>query len=293
MPKRRPRWTVAEDDDYVEVEAVIRMPRGERLADSKKTEGWSRGFTPKSTGKGPEHVEIRLKDEDEDLGLGRGPAPQFSFINEDKEDTGQRSEKTREQQELEELVGALVLLGLVKAAEWTQPRLRRLWNEHLAPFLNARMDGFKARRDQKQDRKAHQRAGKNVTAEATTPVTDAMPVYEGVKDALQAYETNMTSAEARQHFAEALVAQRFAEEKVRLLATARIKDNGLPTELSGAIKSLTPMQVANALDSLLASRPTLIDDLEQFLESGRKEGQLQLGSERTKAVLRLTGNGKS
>ena len=53
---------MADDDDYVEVEAVVRIPRGERLADSRKTEGWSRGFTPKSSGKGPEHVEIRVKD---------------------------------------------------------------------------------------------------------------------------------------------------------------------------------------------------------------------------------------
>lgn len=38
-----------EDPEYIDVDAVIRMRKGERLADSKKTEGWSRGFTPKST----------------------------------------------------------------------------------------------------------------------------------------------------------------------------------------------------------------------------------------------------
>ena len=52
-----------EDQEYDEVDAVVRIPKGERLADSRRTEGWSRGFTPKSTDKGPEHVEIRLKDE--------------------------------------------------------------------------------------------------------------------------------------------------------------------------------------------------------------------------------------
>lgn len=50
------------DEEYYEVDAVVRIPKGERLADSRKTEGWSRGFTPKSTDKGPGHVEIRLKD---------------------------------------------------------------------------------------------------------------------------------------------------------------------------------------------------------------------------------------
>ena len=44
---------MADDEEYDEVEAVVRIPQGRRLADSRKTEGWSRGFTPKSTDKGP------------------------------------------------------------------------------------------------------------------------------------------------------------------------------------------------------------------------------------------------
>jgi hypothetical protein len=283
---------MVEDEDYIEVEAVIRMPRGERLADSKKTEGWSRGFTPKSSDKGPEHVEIRLKDDGEGWPSNTGPAePQFIFIDDNSE---QPRQKTREQQELEELVGALLLLGLVKAVQWAQPRLQRLWNEHVIPFFTARLDDFNAKRDQRQKRKAQRRARKHVTTEVPTIVTEGVPVDEtnGVSAALEAYETNMTSAEARQHFAEAIVAQHFAKEKMRLLANARIKDNGLPPELASAVKSLTPKQVENALDSILASRPTLLDDLARFLEASRNEGQLQLGSDRMKAVLRLTDGGR-
>jgi hypothetical protein len=291
MSKPRSRWIMAEDEDYIEVEAIIRMPRGERLADSKKTEGWSRGFTPKSTDKGPEHVEIRLKDEDEGSASDTGPAePQFIFIDEDIEPP---REKTREQQELEELLGLLVVLGLVKAAEWAQPRLERFWNESVVPFFIAKRDHFNAKRDQRQERKAQRRAGKQ-PAEVPTTVTEATPVEETnrVSAALEAYEINMTSAEARQHFAEALVAQHFVNEKMRLLASARIKDSGLPPELAKAVKALTPKQVENALDSLLASRPTLLDDLGTFLEAGRNEDQLQSGSDRMKAALRLTDGGK-
>src|SRR6476620_11602463 len=79
MPAHR-RWLVADDEDYIEVDAVVRMPAGERLADSRKTEGWSRGFTPNSTDKGPEHVEIRLKAEGEDD--RSEPEPLVVFINE-------------------------------------------------------------------------------------------------------------------------------------------------------------------------------------------------------------------
>src|SRR3954469_15424138 len=79
MPAHR-RWLMADDEDYIERDAVVRVPKGERLADSRKTEGWSRGFTPKSPDKGPEHVEIRLKDEGEDD--QSEPEPQVVYIDE-------------------------------------------------------------------------------------------------------------------------------------------------------------------------------------------------------------------
>jgi hypothetical protein len=37
------------DDEYDEYDAVVRIPKGERLADSKKTDGWSRGFAPNTS----------------------------------------------------------------------------------------------------------------------------------------------------------------------------------------------------------------------------------------------------
>lgn len=281
---------MAKEEEYVEVDAVIRMPKGERLADSKKTEGWSRGFTPKSTNKGPEHVEIRLKDQDQDEGStsGRGPAePQYIFIDEGREP---QREKTREQQEFEEMVGLLLWLGLVKAAEWTQPRLQRMWNERVIPFFNAKLDQLSAKRDQLQERKAQRRADKQSATKAPTTVVQTVPAEKtnGVSDALRAYEANMTSAEARQHFAEALVAQHFAREKMRLLTNARIEDGGVPPELVTAVRVLTPKQVETALDSILASKPTLLSDLEQFLQMNRTEGQLQLGSDSMKAALHFT-----
>src|SRR3954454_17758581 len=79
MPPHR-RWLVADDEDYIEVDAVVRVPKGERLADSKKTKGWSRGFTPNSTDKGPEHVEIRLRDD------ARGAGPAASAGPDDEDD---------------------------------------------------------------------------------------------------------------------------------------------------------------------------------------------------------------
>ena len=241
----------------------------------------TRLFTPKSTDKGPEHVEIRLKTNGESAESDTTPAePQVIFIHEYIDPPPQ---KTREQEELEEILGLLIMLGFVKATEWAQPRLLRLWNERVIPFFNDK-------RGQWQELKARRKAGKHVASDVPTAVAQAMPVDETneVRDALDAYEANMTSAEARQHFAEALIAQHFANEKMRLLANARIEDGGLPSELASAVQALTPTQVANALDSLLTSKPTLLDDLGKFLQASRNEGQLQLGSDKMKAVLHLT-----
>lgn len=269
-----------EESEYIDVDAVVRMRKGERLADSKKTEGWNRGYTPKSTDKGPEHVEIRLKADGEDAERDTGPAePQIVFINEYVEP----SRNTREQDELEELLGLLILLGIDKATAWVQPRLLRLWNERAIPF-------FTVKRGRWQERRALRKAGKQPTPSESTTVVQDMPVdgTSSVSNTLKAYQIDMTSAEARHHFTEALIAQRFANEKMRLLANARIEDGGLSPELTTAVSALTPTQVENALEALLASTPTLLHDLENFIKTNPHEGQLQLGGVKLKAVLRLT-----
>ncbi|WP_255767616.1 hypothetical protein [Pseudarthrobacter sulfonivorans] len=275
---------MARSEDYIEVDAVIRMPKGGRLADSKKTEGWSRGFTPNSTDKGPEHVEIRLKDGSESAANEPTPRdPHFTFSDEYIELPRQ---KTREQEELEEVLGLLVMLALAKATEWAQPRLQRLWHERMIPFFNKK-------RDQWQERKARRRADKHAGSDVLTTDAQTISVEEtyAVGDALRTYEANITSAEARQHFAEALIAQEFVNMKMRLLANARVEDGGLTAELASAVQALTPKQVENALDLILASKPTMLDDLGKFVRVNREEGQLQLGSPTMTAALRLTNDG--
>ncbi len=37
---------MADGVEYDERDAVVRIPKGGRLADSRKTDGWSRGYTP-------------------------------------------------------------------------------------------------------------------------------------------------------------------------------------------------------------------------------------------------------
>jgi hypothetical protein len=122
-------WLVADDEDYVEVDAVVRMPKGERLADSKKTEGWSRGFTPKSTNKGPEHVEIRLKGGGKDH--QSEPEPHDVYGDE-------YLERTRGQ-ELAAAVAERVINHLVEAAT---PHVVHWRDTVLIPAMKAKWDDF-------------------------------------------------------------------------------------------------------------------------------------------------------
>ena len=269
---------MADDEEYVEHEAVVRMRKGERLADSKKTEGWSRGFTPKSSEKGPEHVEIRLKDGDENL--QPDPEPHFNNVY---TEAGAPRAKTREREELEQLLQALVLVAIIKAAEVSVPRIKEWWLGQALPF-------FKEKREEMRRQWARRKALREaIRAEART-VSEAIPRVgmNQASDALEIYEANMSSVEARQHLAELLIAQHFVQQKKRLLAHARIEDAAIPPELAGSVRSLTSEQVANALDSLLASRPEFLNDLANLLDAGCRASPLQLGSETMKVALRLT-----
>lgn len=277
---RLPGGPVVADDDYIEVDAVIRMRKGERLANSKKTEGWSRGFTPKSTDRGPEHVEIRIKDSDESSDESETlPEPEIIYVQEYVEQPRQR---TQEEEELDELLGLLVLLGLIKAAEWAQPRLKTFWNERVIPYWTLKRATWL-------ERKKRRKLDNDTNAKVHPAVVLHEPASDlgEVDTALEAYEANMTSAEARQHLAEALIAQHFANEKMRLLASAKIADGTQPPELTSAVRNLTPGQVSQALEAMLASQPALIGDLEQLL-AGRQEEPLQLGSPKLDEALRIT-----
>lgn len=272
---------MTDDEDYDEFEAVVRVPKGERLVDSKESKGWNLGFTPKSTDKGPEFVKIRLKDDGQDTGYDETPSePQNTYPNDDFEPQRQKTPEQKEfERVLQELLDALIMLGMIKAAEWAQPRLRRLWEGHVFPFLNSP-------RRRWQERRAQRKAREQGTAEAPrTAMLDEETIV--VSNALETYKANMTSSEARRHFAEALIAQRFADEKMRLLANARIEDDEM-SELARAVQALTPKQVETVLESILASNPTLLEGLGKLIESASNDGALQLRSDRMKAALRLT-----
>ncbi|MFF2159767.1 hypothetical protein ACFVWP_03415 [Streptomyces sp. NPDC058175] len=119
---------MAEDQENDEVDAVVRIPKGERLADSRKSEGWSRGFTPKTSDKGPEHVEIRVKAEG---GSGFADKPEIVYVTEYVED--QRPQLTPGQQAVADIAGQIID-GLVEIAK---PLVAHWWHTQTVPFGNS------------------------------------------------------------------------------------------------------------------------------------------------------------
>lgn len=266
---------MAGNPEYDEVEAVVRIPKGERLADSRKTEGWYRGFTPKSSEKGPEHVEIRLTSREE-APTSTPEEPEIVYAYEYYEPP---REKTREEEETEELLRLLVVVSLAKAAEWAQPHIRRFLTVHVVPFVAAK-------RERWEERRARQRASRMSAGEANASAIDVVVSSEEpppVSTALVAYQASMTSDDARRHLVEMLIAQHFVNEKRRLLASTPIADDTVTPEVTRALQALTPAQVAKALESILASQPTVLDDLRRFVQAG--DGSLHLGGGAQNAML--------
>lgn len=267
------------DDEYVEVEAVVRMPKGARLASSRSTDGYYRGFTARTSERGPEHVEIRFPDADE---TGRGGAAPAAPGAADAHEYVNLFDQEADEDDAEDLLRGLVLLGLIAAAVWAQPRLRRLLAERLIPFLSAKRQQWLERRA----RRTGARPGAGAAPGASEIGSGKEPKTIGA--ALRAYEADMSSDEARQHLVELLVAQHFVNEKTRLLADARIADTAVPAELAKAVKALTPEAVTRALESMLKAEPSLVREVDELLGADPSGGPLLLESAALNEVLRLT-----
>lgn len=264
------------DEEYDEVDARVRIPRGQRLADSKATEGWSRGFTPKSADRGPSHVEIRVKGQHEGAGE---PESQVVFVTQYVDS----DERTRDQEEVDDLLRALVVIGIYKAAERAAPHVKRWWNSKAVPFLAARLDALRG------SRRAKARAGIRMEVEPAA-IADSGHV-EPTQDELAmlaTYEASMSSDEARQRFVAALVAKRFHDEQMRILATVPIDDASPHAELARTVKALDPSEVELILNRALTENPHLLDDVDQLLKPKRSEDALQLDHKELRETLRLS-----
>lgn len=263
--------------NYDEYEATIRVPKGETLARSRNTPGAYRGFT-RHGDRSMEHAEIFLKGESEQTEREANQDPPPVIIIREHAPAS----RTREQEELQEELRALVELGLNKAWEKALPYVKRWCSEQALPFIKTNCERLRKRRGADNQPASHE----------PIPVIQAALVEdsEEVVTALEDCEASMTSEEARRHFIEALIAMRVADGKMRLLANARIEDGAVPPELASAFRALTPNRPEDTLNWRLATKPHVLDDLANLLKTGGGEHPPELGSGKIEEALRLTND---
>lgn len=154
--------------------------------------------------------------------------------------------------EAADLLGALVILGVIVAAQKAAPHLKRWWNESAVPL---------ARRARKRLSRDGRSADQAIAAEPFTLVASApTDSSQDVFVALDEYRATMSSAEARERFVAALVARLFSEEQLRVLRNARIEDDGPGLELVSAVETLTPQQLGESLRLMLEANPSWPDE---------------------------------
>jgi hypothetical protein len=257
---------MADDEEYDEVEAVVRIPKGERLADSRKTEGWSRGFTPKSTDKGPEHVEIRLKNEGDSQSVQE---PGVIYLTEYVEAPRPPERSMAEQAAADFL--SRVMDDLIEAAK---PLVARWWNTHVVPAMRAKRDDFLLKRQARKTKKVQRAKPTTTTLIAKHAVQDESSSQQ-VATAPDDPKITMTSDEFQQLFMAWLAREDAQQALWHAIANAHIKDDDAAAlAWRQGLNELSPQQRTERVKEILSANLSILEDLGRHLMDS---GPLELG----------------
>lgn len=244
------------DGEYDEVDAVVRIPKGERLADSKKTDGWSRGFTPKTSDKGPEHVEIRLKSESE-----LDDEPEVVYVTEYVFD--RQSQLTPGQQIvadfMQQVIDGLIEIGKPVFAHW--------WETQAVPAIAAKRESFRQKRQDRRAQKRALRAAEMPSADAL--VVEAEPSTQEMGIALSARKVTVTGEQFQQMFL-AWLAREYAQQALwYLIVNAEVEDGDVATlAWQQELKELAPEQRTGRVMEFFAANRAMLEDFARQVMGG-------------------------
>jgi hypothetical protein len=256
---------VADDVEYDERDAVVRIPKGGRLADSRKSEGWSRGYTPKSADRGPEHVEIRLKDEGDSYSVQE---PEITYVTEF--DAPSPRELSVAQQAIADLL-TRVIDELIDAA---RPHVANWWNTQVVPAMRAKRDDLLLKHQARKTKRAPR-----VKPAATPLVADHAEKNGASLQQLAAdsddSKITLTSAQFQQLFLTWLAREDAQQALWHAIANARIMDGDATTlawrkELNG----LPARQRTERVREIFFANPSILKVLGRHLVERRP---LELG----------------
>ncbi|MFD4172185.1 hypothetical protein [Streptomyces anulatus] len=240
---------MAEDQEYDEVDAVVRVPKGERLADSRKSEGWSRGFTPKTSGKGPEHVEIRLKAEKKS---GSTDEPEIVYVTEYVED--QRPQLTPGQQVVADIASQII----IELIEVAKPHVARWWRTQVVPALVGKGEALVLKQRARRVRKKASQAGAPSPDRATAPSDPKVTV---------------TSDQFQQMFMTWLAREDAQQALWSLIVNAEVEDGGAAAlAWQQELKELSPEQRTERVMEFLAGNPAILEDFARQLTGSMPPG---------------------
>lgn len=238
------------DEEYDEVDALVRIPKGERLADSRKTEGWSRGFTPKSADKGPGHVEIRLKDT---AAADLDQEPEVVYVTEYAESP--RRELTPSEQATADLLNRVIedLYEVLKpvVADWVRVRV--------VPALKAKREALRQKR---QERKATQalRADASESGEQDAAIPQKVALVPSQPT------ITVTNEQFQELFMTWLVREDAQQMLWQAIASAHIEDGDAATlAWQQDLAELSPQERSERVAEILSSSPAILQGLGRLL----------------------------
>jgi len=254
---------------------------GSDLSKSRKKPGQ---YSPLTRQDGTSRLgHVTLSDVDEDDGES-GSVTYAQPVYNSYENASQSSALTAEErEELARLLANLITVGAILAVR-AAPHVKRLWNDKAAPVLRSARDKTasglaEVRQRARQGVRLRVRRGDS-DSEGTELATFVESVSadspEGVTIALESYLPSMSSAEARQRLAAALIAlavsdraKAFGDEQLGILLNARIEDaDGTPPG-PGSLESFTPEEVERRVHLMLMADPQLLDELTALLAHGQ------------------------
>ena len=157
--------------------------------------------------------------------------------------------KTREQEEFEEAIAAIVSHLIDQGIARAKPIVTQWYRETARP-------AFDAQRAKSVARRARRKAQKTREAEAAK-VEPGQELIEAPSED----RPDMSRAEAQARYLAALAARAYSDEQMRLVASAHIVDGGGDgiTELKRSLATLPPAQVRSLLEAM-AINPTMLSE---------------------------------
>ena len=265
---------------------MVEWEDGSELSKSQKKPGQHSSLTRENGTNKLGHVT--LSDIDEDDGEGGSVTytqPVFDShvpVYDSHKHASQSPPLTAEErEEIVRLLADLVTLGAILTVR-AAPHVKRLWNDKAAPALRSARDKTASGLAEVRQRA---RQGVHVSirrndSDSDEPATFVESVSadspEGVTTALEAYLPSMSSAEARQRLAAALIAKAVSDrakavsdEQLGIVLNARIEDSDGAPAGQGSLENLTPEEVERRVHQMLTANPALLDELTALLARGQ------------------------